>query len=176
MAAVGLGNFYFWQNTHGSRSTPYFQCPQQWRLPRATARWEAVHRVTALPEFWTLVAEHSGLVVGAWRLTGVCRVSREGRRLGCERCRGLLWCTAGVVGMVGVIIRGAACGRWIWRNFGWSPLLMSLFCCTNSPNVQRFDVASRRERARVFVNGCVSQCMRVLQRLCRLRLRFIFSF
>jgi hypothetical protein len=35
--------------------------------------------VTALPEFWNLVAEHSGLV-GAWRLTGVCRASRVGAK------------------------------------------------------------------------------------------------
>jgi hypothetical protein len=36
-------------------------------------------RVVALPEFWTLVAERSGLV-GAWRLTGVCVAAREGAK------------------------------------------------------------------------------------------------
>ena len=39
----------------------------------------AASRVAALPEMWFLVAEHSGLV-GAWRLTGVCRASREGAK------------------------------------------------------------------------------------------------
>ena len=42
----------------------------------AATDW-ATDRVVALPEFWTVVAEHSGLV-GAWRLTGVCVASREG--------------------------------------------------------------------------------------------------
>jgi hypothetical protein len=37
----------------------------------------AVQHVLALVEIWALVAEHSGLV-GAWRLTGVCRASRAG--------------------------------------------------------------------------------------------------
>ena len=41
---------------------------------RASSRW-AVSRATALPEFWALVAEHSGLA-GAWRLTGVCVAAR----------------------------------------------------------------------------------------------------
>jgi hypothetical protein len=31
-------------------------------------------RVLARPEMWAIIAEHSGLV-GAWRLTGVCRAS-----------------------------------------------------------------------------------------------------
>jgi hypothetical protein len=39
----------------------------------------AVLRVFDLPELWALIAEHSGLV-GAWRLTGVCRASRVGAR------------------------------------------------------------------------------------------------
>jgi hypothetical protein len=46
---------------------------------RASYRNWAVSRATALPEFWNLVAEHSGLV-GAWRLTGVCRASRVGAK------------------------------------------------------------------------------------------------
>jgi hypothetical protein len=41
-----------------------------------TNTW-AIHNVLALIEIWALVAQHSGFV-GAWRLTGVCRVSRAG--------------------------------------------------------------------------------------------------
>jgi hypothetical protein len=44
----------------------------------------AASRVFARPELWALIAEHSGFV-GAWRLTGVCRASREGAK---ERLRG----------------------------------------------------------------------------------------
>jgi hypothetical protein len=43
---------------------------------RARADWVAA-RVFARPELWGIIAEHSGYV-GAWRLTGVCRASREG--------------------------------------------------------------------------------------------------
>ena len=42
----------------------------------ARADW-VVSRVTGLPEFWALVAEHSAFV-GGWRLKGVCVASREG--------------------------------------------------------------------------------------------------
>jgi hypothetical protein len=41
-----------------------------------TNTW-AIQHVLALVEIWALVAQHSGFV-GAWRLTGVCRVSRAG--------------------------------------------------------------------------------------------------
>jgi hypothetical protein len=41
-----------------------------------TNTW-AIQHVLALIEIWALVAQHSGFV-GAWRLTGVCRVSRAG--------------------------------------------------------------------------------------------------
>ena len=42
----------------------------------ASAHW-AVSQVVALIGIWALIAEHSG-VVGAWRLTGVCKSAREG--------------------------------------------------------------------------------------------------
>jgi hypothetical protein len=45
---------------------------------RANA-FRAISDVLALPEMWAIVAEHSG-VVGAWRLTGVCRDAREGAK------------------------------------------------------------------------------------------------
>jgi hypothetical protein len=48
-------------------------------IPEAPSEDSAASRVTALPEFWTLVAEHSELV-GAWRLTGVCVASRVGAK------------------------------------------------------------------------------------------------
>jgi hypothetical protein len=44
----------------------------------ATNAW-AVQHVLALVEIWALVAQHSGLV-GAWRLTGVCRAALEGAK------------------------------------------------------------------------------------------------
>jgi hypothetical protein len=62
---------------------------------RASSRW-ATSRVTALPEFWGLVAEHSGLV-GAWRLTGVCRASRVGAKEWLRTLRRLVKC-GGVTG------------------------------------------------------------------------------
>ena len=58
---------------------------------RASSRQWAVSRVTALPEFWGLVAEHSGLV-GAWRLTGVCRASRVGAKEWLRTLRRLVVC------------------------------------------------------------------------------------
>ena len=57
---------------------------------RAAANW-ATFRVLALPEFWTLVAEHSGLV-GAWRLTGVCVAAREGAKAWLRTLPGLVLC------------------------------------------------------------------------------------
>jgi hypothetical protein len=54
------------------------------------ANW-AVGRATALPEFWALLAEHSGLV-GACRLTGVCRASRVGAKEWLRTLRRLLVC------------------------------------------------------------------------------------
>ena len=44
----------------------------------ATNAW-AVQHVLALVEIWALVAQHSGLV-GAWRLTGVCRAALAGAK------------------------------------------------------------------------------------------------
>jgi hypothetical protein len=48
-------------------------------------------RVLALPELWVIVAEHSG-VVGAWRLMGVCRASREGAKEWLRTLPGLVVC------------------------------------------------------------------------------------
>jgi hypothetical protein len=59
-------------------------------ITRASARW-AVSRAFALPEFWALVAEHSGLA-GAWRLTGVCRASRVGAKVWLRTLPGLVMC------------------------------------------------------------------------------------
>jgi hypothetical protein len=76
---------------------------------RASTRW-ATFRVAALPEFWTLVAEHSGLV-GAWRLTGVCRASRVGAKAWLRTLKRLLVCGGVVVGG-GV---GGGFTRAVWR-------------------------------------------------------------
>jgi hypothetical protein len=63
-------------------------------------------RVVALPEFWTLVAEHSGLV-GAWRLTGVCVAAREGAKAWLRTLPGLVVCGGQTAG--GEITSG------VWR-------------------------------------------------------------
>jgi hypothetical protein len=57
---------------------------------RARADW-AISHVFALPEMWAIVAEHSG-VVGAWRLTGVCRVARVGAKEWLRTLPGLVVC------------------------------------------------------------------------------------
>ena len=44
---------------------------------RASAKWEIISRVTALPEFWAHVDEHIG-IVGALKLMTVCKASRAG--------------------------------------------------------------------------------------------------
>jgi hypothetical protein len=64
---------------------------------RASSRHWAVSRVTALPEMWALVAEHSGLV-GAWRLTGVCRASRVGAKEWLRTLRRLVVCGGYILG------------------------------------------------------------------------------
>jgi hypothetical protein len=46
---------------------------------RSAANAWAVQHVLALVEIWALVAKHSGLV-GAWRLTGVCRAALAGAK------------------------------------------------------------------------------------------------
>jgi hypothetical protein len=56
----------------------------------APADW-ATDRVTALPDIWALVAEHSGFV-GAWRLTGVCTAAREGATVWLRTLPGLVMC------------------------------------------------------------------------------------
>jgi hypothetical protein len=65
---------------------------------RARADW-AISHVLALPELWAIVAEHSG-VVGAWRLTGVCRASRVGAKEWLRTLPGLVVC-GGRTGGVG---------------------------------------------------------------------------
>jgi hypothetical protein len=55
------------------------------------ANWAASH-VAALPELWALVAEHSGLV-GAWRLTGVCKAARVGAKEWLATLPGLVLCS-----------------------------------------------------------------------------------
>jgi hypothetical protein len=45
----------------------------------------------ALPEMWAIVAEHS-VVAGAWRLTGVCKVAREGAKEWLRTPPGLVVC------------------------------------------------------------------------------------
>jgi hypothetical protein len=70
----------------------------------------ATDRVTALPEFWALVAEHSGLV-GAWRLAGVCVASREGAKVWLRTLPGLVVCGGSTaVGVVGAKFESA-----VWR-------------------------------------------------------------
>jgi hypothetical protein len=73
--------------------------PTTRRASRAAANW-AANCVFALPELWVIIAEHSGLV-GVWRLTGVCRASREGAKLWMRTLPGLVVCgglTTGVGG------------------------------------------------------------------------------
>jgi hypothetical protein len=73
---------------------------------RAFAKW-ATSRVVALPEFWTLVAEHSGLV-GEWRLTGVCVAAREGAKAWLRTLPGLVVCG-------GFISAGGEISNAVWR-------------------------------------------------------------
>jgi hypothetical protein len=56
------------------------------------ANW-AVQQVVALVEIWALIAEYSGFV-GAWRLVGVCKASREGAMEWLRSLPGLLVCGA----------------------------------------------------------------------------------
>ena len=58
-------------------------------------------------DLWIIIAEKSGFV-GAWRLMGVCRASREGARV---------WLRA----LPSMVVSGGRCGRWseltsnVWR-------------------------------------------------------------
>jgi hypothetical protein len=61
------------------------------------AKKRATDRLVALPEFWTLVAEQSGLA-GAWRLTGGCRASRVGAKAWLRTLRRLVLCGGYVTG------------------------------------------------------------------------------
>ena len=98
-----------WQNTQAP-------CPRTLQLhgytqrrmepnTRAASRW-ATPRALALPEIWTLVAQHSGLV-GAWRLTGACRASREGARVWLRTLPGFVVC--------GGLGRDGECKSGVWR-------------------------------------------------------------
>jgi hypothetical protein len=63
-------------------------------MPPTTRRaraLSAISHVFALSELWAIVAEHSG-VAGAWRLTGVCRASREGAKAWLRTLPGLVVC------------------------------------------------------------------------------------
>jgi hypothetical protein len=80
-------------NKHATRRVglTIYNIPVMAPTTRATARWAAVHRVVALPEFWAIVAEHSGLV-GAWRLTGVCVAARVGAKVWLRTLPGMVVC------------------------------------------------------------------------------------
>lgn len=54
---------------------PSFRMPPT--NPQDSAHWESASRLAALPEFWTLVAQHTGLV-GAHRLKLVCKAAKLG--------------------------------------------------------------------------------------------------
>jgi hypothetical protein len=60
------------------------------RSSAAADDW-ATTKVTAPPEMWALIAEHSG-PVGAWRLTGVCRTAREGAKTVLRALPGMVMC------------------------------------------------------------------------------------
>jgi hypothetical protein len=72
---------------------------------RAAANW-ATDRAVVLPEFWALVAEHSGLV-GAWRLMRVCVAAREGAKGWLRTLPGLVVC--------GGFISGGEISNAVWR-------------------------------------------------------------
>jgi hypothetical protein len=64
-----------------------------WRFgnpsPRYDGRRGSVTWAASRPELWALIAEHSGLV-GAWRLTGVCKAAREGAKFWLRTLPGLV--------------------------------------------------------------------------------------
>jgi hypothetical protein len=70
----------------------------------ASEDWATSH-VVALPEFWTLVAERSGLV-GAWRLTGVCVAARVGSKAWLRSLPELVVCGG---------LRGGEIKSGVWR-------------------------------------------------------------
>lgn len=57
----------------------------------AAGEWAAANQVMGLPEMWALIAKRSGFV-GAWRLTGVCKASREGSMVWLRTLPGLVVC------------------------------------------------------------------------------------
>jgi hypothetical protein len=82
---------------------------------QAEANW-AVDRATGLPEVWALVAAHLGLV-GAWRLTRVCRAARVGAKEFLSTLPGLVVCG----GRGGGVTRGD-----VWKldlaTLRWEPM------------------------------------------------------
>jgi hypothetical protein len=74
----------------------------------ATPRLTVSH-VVALVEFWTLVAEHSG-VAGAWRLTGGCKAAREGAKVWLRTLPGLVVCG----GYTGTVVEEKMTSE-VWR-------------------------------------------------------------
>jgi hypothetical protein len=79
-------------------------------MPPTTRRaraLSAIAHVFALPEMWAIVAEHSG-VVGAWRLTGVCKAAREGAKVWLRTLPGLVVCG-------GVTTSGRLLMSEVWR-------------------------------------------------------------
>jgi hypothetical protein len=66
-------------------------------ITRRTRAFWAASQVFALPELWALVAKHSW-VVGAWRLTGVCRVARMGAKEWLRTLPGLVVCGGHIAG------------------------------------------------------------------------------
>ena len=79
----------------------------------AAMSW-AVLCVFALPELWGIIAEHSGFV-GAWRLTRVCRASREGAKEWLRRLPGLVVCGGVTAGGSWFTSEGTRYTREVWR-------------------------------------------------------------
>jgi hypothetical protein len=80
----------------------------------ARMSWGPASRVFALPELWGIIAEHSG-VAGAWRLTGVCRASREGAKEWLRRLPGLVVCGGVTAGGSWFTSEGTRYTREVWR-------------------------------------------------------------
>jgi hypothetical protein len=97
---------------------------------RARARWH-VDRATSLPEIWACIAVWAGLV-GAWRLTGVCRAARAGVKEYLGTLPGLVVVYGG-----GTLAAGMASN--VWRldlvSLRWAPMPSTVFarpehtCC-----------------------------------------------
>jgi hypothetical protein len=95
----------------------------------------AVDQATSLPEVWALVAASSGLV-GAWRLTGVCRASR-----------------AGVKKFLGTLLSLVVCGGSISRKGSSEVWKLSMATLQWSPMPALMSV--RKEHACCVVRGAI---------------------